>query len=66
MSIHKQIKRLFNFIDRKREVAICHQYVDRLQIKNFFVKAGCQNQRRQPAKSGYRKMVGDEPGRADS
>lgn len=43
MSIHKQIKRLFNFIDRKREVAICHQYVDRLQIKISSLKQVVKN-----------------------
>ena len=43
MSIHKQIKKLFNFIDHKQEVAICHQYVDRLQIKISSLKQVVKN-----------------------
>jgi ABC-type sugar transport system ATPase subunit len=43
MSIHKKIKNLLNFIDRKQEVAICNQYVDRLQIKISSLKQVVKN-----------------------
>jgi ABC-type sugar transport system ATPase subunit len=43
MSIHKKLKNLLNFIDRKQEVAICNQYVDRLQIKISSLKQVVKN-----------------------